>query len=266
MAGDWIKMRCSLGIDPKVMAIANQIEHHPHFAQWLTCDQISECPVSDGALRCIVTGALHAVWSAANEHAVGGRIAGANLRWVDVVSGIEGFGEAMQSVGWAVVQDGSLVFPKFDNNNTSAAERQRRWREKHRNKRNGNSNVTVDAQRDVTRDVTLRPRVEKRREEKSRGSSAAQKKTERGKNFSPPTVDEVRAYCQERGNNIDPQYFIDKYTANGWMVGKARMKDWKATVRTWEQNDIPAGRRADPESRIATADDAERHSFYGAGE
>lgn len=55
--------------------------------------------------------------------------------------------------------------------------------------------------------------------------------------FSPPTVDEVRAYCIERKNCVDPEAFIDYYTSNGWMVGKNHMKDWKAAVRTWERKD-----------------------------
>lgn len=63
----------------------------------------------------------------------------------------------------------------------------------------------------------------------------------RHKRFIPPTVDEVRAYCQERGNSIDPQRFVDHYTSNGWIVGKTKMKDWKAAVRTWEQREKPLG-------------------------
>lgn len=55
--------------------------------------------------------------------------------------------------------------------------------------------------------------------------------------FAPPTVDEVRAYCQERGNNIDPQRFVDFYESKGWFVGKNKMKDWKAAVRNWEGRD-----------------------------
>lgn len=57
------------------------------------------------------------------------------------------------------------------------------------------------------------------------------------KAFTPPTVDEVRDYCKERNNGIDAQHFVDYYMANGWMVGKNHMKDWKAAVRTWERND-----------------------------
>lgn len=56
------------------------------------------------------------------------------------------------------------------------------------------------------------------------------------KRFIPPTFEEVRAYCQERQNGIDPERFIDYYSANGWKVGKNPMKDWRAAVRTWEKN------------------------------
>lgn len=53
--------------------------------------------------------------------------------------------------------------------------------------------------------------------------------------FAPPSVDEVRAYCLERQNGIDPQAFVDFYASKNWMVGKSKMSDWKASVRTWEQ-------------------------------
>ncbi len=58
------------------------------------------------------------------------------------------------------------------------------------------------------------------------------------KRFKPPTLEEVRAYCQERQNNVDPERFINHYTSNGWLVGKNKMKDWKAAVRTWERNNF----------------------------
>ena len=53
--------------------------------------------------------------------------------------------------------------------------------------------------------------------------------------FIPPTLDEVKDYCRERGNNVEPEKFVDFYSSKGWMVGKNRMKDWKAAVRTWER-------------------------------
>lgn len=64
-----------------------------------------------------------------------------------------------------------------------------------------------------------------------------EEKKEKRKRFTPPTVDEVRAYCEERHNNIDPERFINYYETNGWVQGKGKpIKDWKAAVRTWEQN------------------------------
>lgn len=53
--------------------------------------------------------------------------------------------------------------------------------------------------------------------------------------FKKPSLEEVTAYCSERGNSIDPQKFIDYYDSNGWMVGKNHMKDWKAAIRNWER-------------------------------
>ena len=61
--------------------------------------------------------------------------------------------------------------------------------------------------------------------------------TSRCKKFIPPSVDEVRAYCQERNNKVDAQSFVDFYESKGWYVGKNKMKDWKAAVRTWEKSD-----------------------------
>ena len=52
--------------------------------------------------------------------------------------------------------------------------------------------------------------------------------------FVPPTFEEVNAYCVERQNGIDAQSFIDFYESKGWMIGKDKMKSWKAAIRTWE--------------------------------
>ena len=62
-------------------------------------------------------------------------------------------------------------------------------------------------------------------------------KPPRASRFSPPSVDEVRAYCQERGNRVDPERFVDFYSAKGWRIGNQTMKDWQAAVRTWEGRD-----------------------------
>ena len=55
--------------------------------------------------------------------------------------------------------------------------------------------------------------------------------------FKKPTFDEVKNYCLERNNNIDPEAFIDFYESKNFMIGKNKMKDWKAAVRTWEKRE-----------------------------
>lgn len=60
-------------------------------------------------------------------------------------------------------------------------------------------------------------------------------KTKR-KRFVKPTVEDIRAYCVERNNNVNPERFYNYYESNGWMVGKNKMKNWKAAILTWEGN------------------------------
>lgn len=60
-------------------------------------------------------------------------------------------------------------------------------------------------------------------------------------NLTIPTLAEVTAYCLERKNGVNPEAWINHYQAKGWMIGKSKMKDWKAAVRTWEKNNpIPS--------------------------
>jgi hypothetical protein len=54
--------------------------------------------------------------------------------------------------------------------------------------------------------------------------------------FQKPSLDDVKAYCLERKNKVDPAKFLAYYESNGWKVGRNAMKDWRAAVRTWEGN------------------------------
>lgn len=78
-----------------------------------------------------------------------------------------------------------------------------------------------------------------------------------------PTLEEIRSYCEERGNTVDPEMFFDFYEAKGWKVGNAPMRNWKAAVRTWEKRrEYPS--RSSPkannglETHDADLDDLER--------
>jgi len=81
--------------------------------------------------------------------------------------------------------------------------------------------IRTDSYDTVQRNEKSVPRGEERRGEK------------KGR-FTPPTVKEIEDYCRERSNDVDAQKFMDHYEANGWMRGKAKIKNWKACVRTWE--------------------------------
>ena len=78
-------------------------------------------------------------------------------------------------------------------------------------------------------------------------SSAKQKRAR----FVPPSIAEVAEYCTERKNGIDPEAFVDFYTAKGWKVGSQPMKDWKAAIRTWEKRREPkySAKEMEPEEQ-----------------
>lgn len=80
------------------------------------------------------------------------------------------------------------------------------------------------------------PRLDKTRLD-NRKESKPKKETKPKKESAtiPPTADMVMAYCKKRNNGIDAQQFIDFYEARGWMIGKTKMKDWQAAIRTWER-------------------------------
>lgn len=68
------------------------------------------------------------------------------------------------------------------------------------------------------------------------------------KRFIPPSLEEVTAYCKERNNSVNPNSFVDFYEAKGWCIGKNKMKDWKAAIRTWERNSKQENKQQESES------------------
>lgn len=63
---------------------------------------------------------------------------------------------------------------------------------------------------------------------------------EKRKRFTPPSVEDVKAYCTEKGYKVDADRFVDFYASKGWMVGRNPMKDWQAAVRNWANAESPA--------------------------
>lgn len=117
---------------------------------------------------------------------------------------------------------------------SASAERVRRHREnKSKNLLQSNAQVTsgnTEIEKEKDREKELEKKEDK---EKTKGKA---------KRFTKPTLEEIQAYCKERNNNVDAERFYDYYEANGWKVGKNAMKDWKASVRTWERNGYSDGK------------------------
>lgn len=113
---------------------------------------------------------------------------------------------------------------------TASAQRVRDYRNRKKEKEalQCNTNVTKllrdgSAEKEIEKDIDID--IEKDKKRKNANA------------FILPTVEEVRQYCIERHNNVDAERFVDFYSSKNWMIGKNKMKDWKAAVRTWEHRD-----------------------------
>lgn len=96
---------------------------------------------------------------------------------------------------------------------------------------------TKENQQEPTETQKEKEKKNKEREEENTSLTGSKRKPL--SRFTPPTVEQVAAYCQERGNRINAQQFVDFYASKGWKVGQNPMKDWRACIRTWEGRDGP---------------------------
>jgi len=144
--------------------------------------------------------------------------------------------EIFQSLNLVEVLDNQTIYmeetKKMVGSECWSAERVRRFR--------GNQAKALQCNTHVT-SCNVEKEKEKEKEKEidieSIENKAPEKPAHRSQSFKPPSVEEVRAYCNERKNCIDPDRFVDFYAAKGWMIGKNKIKDWKACIRTWEKRD-----------------------------
>lgn len=192
MAGDWIKMRVNLSTHPKVLAMAEFLHGHGRYVEWQdpasaiggVCFSDQDRAEHEASVyrslrvtRYVTVASLLRFWGYANEHADAEFIRGLRLADIDEITGVPGFGEAMQAVGWAAPDPtgGGVRLPNFSEFNSVAkarsksAERQKRYRERHGD---ASGNAESNALRDVT--VTPKRREEKKREEKEEKTGGLQ--------------------------------------------------------------------------------------------
>lgn len=151
----------------------------------------------------------------------------------------------LRSVGLAEIRKDSVFLPEAVENvgsETASTQRWRDWKKRQEDVKSvgfqQNSNTLPTHSQQIANVEKIREEKEKSREDiKKEDISNEISKKESPKRFTPPTVDEVQAYISENNYIIDAQKFIDYYQSNGWIVGKTKMKDWKATVRGWERRE-----------------------------
>lgn len=132
----------------------------------------------------------------------------------------------LQGVDGAVF---SLVKPQIDANNKKYLNGSKGGRPKTKEEPKDNLNVTIPKPNvNVNENVNVNVNEN---DKKDSGAKNAPKPP--AKRFIPPSVENVTGYCNEKGYAIDAERFVDFYQSKGWMVGKNKMKDWKAAVRTW---------------------------------
>lgn len=125
-----------------------------------------------------------------------------------------------------------LVKPQIDANNKRYQNGTKGGRPKTEPEPSDNQTVTKEKPNDNQTVTKPEPKekVKVKEKDKVKDKDKESKGTVR---FAPPTLDDVREYCLEQGYSIDSDRFIDFYTAKDWMIGKNKMKDWKAAVRNW---------------------------------
>ena len=199
----WIKVRTNLDTDPRVLAMAAELN-------------VPELHV---------VGMLWKVWSWADSHSINGNAMCVTDVTLERFTGVTGFAHALRKVGWLTGGNGLATFPNFDEHNGDTAKKRAQTAKR----------VTKHRNADVTQEAL----PDKRREEKKVIPKGI---TETTKKFIPPTEQEVADYCRERKNGLDPETFIAHYSARGWKFkGGQSMKDWKAAVVTFEKNAIKFG-------------------------
>lgn len=170
----------------------------------------------------------------------------------------------LEKSGWIIREDDETLYsPKAEELTGSESASTIRSRKCRSNKKalqcntnatlcNGEIDIEKEIEIEIEKDIceNKNSQIEPFQENKKPSSNA--------KRFKKPTVDEINAYCTERGNSVDAGKFYDFYESKGWVVGKTPMKDWKAAVRTWERgSSSTSNSRAD-----STADKSRMEWIY----
>jgi hypothetical protein len=130
--------------------------------------------------------------------------------------------------GWVI-----LNHEKYRLHEDLKKEKHREYMRKWRDKKDSVNNCEFTSDHVNLTSVSV---SESESESEKKGDCKGKEKDKPQRNIIPPELEWVVQYCNERKNAVIPQKFFDHYSARGWMIGKNKMKDWQAAVRTWEQS------------------------------
>ena len=138
-----------------------------------------------------------------------------------------------------VTEDGTIIVEKLSSMvgyESEWARKKAEWRQDKDKTRTKKDIVLECPQNVLTGKDNVRQEIEKEIEKELEIKRNIKEKTPT--RFIPPSLEEVKAYCKERENRVDPERCIAFYTSNGWKVGKNPMENWKAAVINWEKNNF----------------------------
>lgn len=184
---------------------------------------------------------------------------------IDIVKNAMEVLERMQLI---TIMDDETIYiqavEKMIGSESAAAERQRRSRDNrralleakcdnvtacHNLSQNGHREIDIELEKEIEidkeKEILSNESIKKENAESSLSdtSEAAPEEPKKKKRFIPPTIEEVREYCRERNKGVNPDKWYDFYLSKNFMIGKSKMQDWKAAVRTWEHDQKPKNSR-----------------------
>lgn len=149
--------------------------------------------------------------------------------------------QTFESFGMIEIIDNVITIPNWNKHQTLDAYEKKKERDRlYQAKRRASQKALVEGSSDKSLDESLDESLDVAISDRDKDIDKEEDKDNKGKRkrFITPTLEEISEYCKERNNSVDPQRFFDYYESKGWVVGKTKMKDWKAAVRTWERNNF----------------------------
>lgn len=145
--------------------------------------------------------------------------------------------QTFEQFGMIEIVDGVITIPNWDKHQTLDAYEKKKQRDRiYQQERRANQRALVAKSSDTSADQSSYVAVSDKEEDKDRDKEEDKEiKGAKRKRFTPPTLEEVKAYCRERKNNVDPQKFFDYFSASNWHDSKSKkVSSWKQKVITWE--------------------------------